>query len=264
MHLWPSILLCSGYMAPEYLHKGIITKKSDIFSLGVIVIEIITGRRDGPDSTGMSIPDFIENVLEKWRNRLEDSRCTSLEKGCQQISRCIEMGLNCVQFDETKRPTTKEIINCLKRHDDANLHVINEEEFATEDHDAAVDWSISDAEIAELEASMYGLQIIKNGDLEELHEFRSETFGTLYLALYYGKWRGTDVAIKRFKKSCFAGGSSEQEKFTNDFWREAKILSKLRHPNVVDFYGVVPDALGTVTEFMVNGSLRNVLLTKHR
>jgi len=51
---------------------------------------------------------------------------------------------------------------------------------------------------------------------------------------------------------------------TDDFWREATILSKLRHPNVVDFYGVVPDALGTVTEFMVNGSLRNVLLTKHR
>ncbi|RLN28666.1 extra-large guanine nucleotide-binding protein 1-like [Panicum miliaceum] len=116
-----------GYMAPEYLHKGIITKKSDIFSLGVIVIEIITGCRDRPDSTGMSTPDFIENVLEKWRNRLEDSRCTSLEKGCQQIRRCIEMGLNCVQFDETKRPTTKEIINSLKRQDDANLHVINEE-----------------------------------------------------------------------------------------------------------------------------------------
>ena len=58
-------------------------------------------------------------------------------------------------------------------------------------------------------------QIIKNGDLEELHEFRSETFGTLYLALYYGKWRGTDVAIKRIKKSCFAGRSSEQEKLVS-------------------------------------------------
>ena len=55
-------------------------------------------------------------------------------------------------------------------------------------------------------------QIIKNCDLEELHEFRSETFGTLY----YGKWRGIDVAIKRFKKSCFAGGSSEQEKFVSN------------------------------------------------
>ena len=75
MHLWPSILLCSGYTAPEYLHKGIITKKSDIFSLGVIVIEIITGRRDGPDSTGMSIPDFIENV-RKFCQRALNMLCT--------------------------------------------------------------------------------------------------------------------------------------------------------------------------------------------
>ena len=75
MHLWPSMLLCSGYMAPEYLHKGIITKKSDIFSLGVIVIEIITGRRDGPDSTGMSIPDFIENV-RKFCQRALNMLCT--------------------------------------------------------------------------------------------------------------------------------------------------------------------------------------------
>ncbi|TVU49344.1 hypothetical protein EJB05_00652 [Eragrostis curvula] len=134
-----------------------------------------------------------------------------------------------------------------------------------EDHDeGAADRTISDAAIAELEASMYGLQIIRNGDLEELRELGAGTFGTVY----YGKWRGTDVAIKRIKKSCFAGRSSEQEKLTKDFWREAQILSKLHHPNVVAFYGVVPDGTGgtlaTVTEFMVNGSLRNVLLRKDR
>lgn len=53
-----------------------------------------------------------------------------------------------------------------------------------------------------------------------------------------------------------------------DFWREARILSTLHHPNVVAFYGVVPDSprgtLATVTEFMVNGSLRQVLLKKDR
>lgn len=52
------------------------------------------------------------------------------------------------------------------------------------------------------------VQIIKNADLEELHELGSGTFGTVY----HGKWRGTDVAIKRIKKSCFAGRSSEQER----------------------------------------------------
>ncbi|KAJ9700951.1 hypothetical protein PVL29_006331 [Vitis rotundifolia] len=124
--------------------------------------------------------------------------------------------------------------------------------------------SISDAAMAEMEASIYGLQIIKNADLEELKELGSGTFGTVY----HGKWRGTDVAIKRIKKSCFAGRSSEQERLTKDFWREARILSNLHHPNVVALYGVVPDGpggtLATVTEYMVNGSLRHVLQRKDR
>ncbi|KAK8557754.1 hypothetical protein V6N13_008143 [Hibiscus sabdariffa] len=108
------------------------------------------------------------------------------------------------------------------------------------------------------------LQFIKNEDLEELRELGSGTFGTVY----HGKWRGTDVAIKRIKKICFTGRSSEQERLTVEFWREADILSKLHHPNVVAFYGVVQDGpggtLATVTEFMVNGSLRHVLVSKDR
>ncbi|KVI00296.1 Phox/Bem1p [Cynara cardunculus var. scolymus] len=123
---------------------------------------------------------------------------------------------------------------------------------------------ISGSRIAQMEAGMYGLQIIRNSDLEELRELGSGTFGTVY----HGKWRGTDVAIKRIKKSCFSGKKSEQERLTKDFWREAQILSRLHHPNVVALYGVVPDGpggtLSTVTEYMANGSLRHVLLRKDR
>ncbi|KAG8372740.1 hypothetical protein BUALT_Bualt12G0098200 [Buddleja alternifolia] len=142
--------------------------------------------------------------------------------------------------------------------------VIYESEDDVEDGDDNKDESISDAAIIEMEAGIYGLQIIKNADLEDLQELGSGTFGTVY----HGKWRGTDVAIKRIKKSCFAGRSSEQERLNKDFWREAKILSRLHHPNVVAFYGVVPDGPGgtfaTVTEYMANGSLRRVLLKKDR
>lgn len=130
--------------------------------------------------------------------------------------------------------------------------------------DREKDECFSDAMIAEIEADIYGLQIIKNADLEELRELGCGTYGTVY----HGKWRGSDVAIKRIKKGCFVGRSSEQERLAKDFWREAQILSNLHHPNVVAFYGVVPDGAGgtlaTVTEFMANGSLRNVLLKKDR
>ncbi|TQE03060.1 hypothetical protein C1H46_011231 [Malus baccata] len=103
------------------------------------------------------------------------------------------------------------------------------------------------------------LQIIKNSDLEELRELGSGTFGTVY----HGKWRGTDVAIKRINDRCFAGKPSEQERTREDFWNEAIKLADLHHPNVVAFYGIVLDGPGgsvaTVTEYMVNGSLRNAL-----
>lgn len=109
-----------------------------------------------------------------------------------------------------------------------------------------------------------GLQIIKNCDLEELRELGSGTFGTVY----HGKWRGTDVAIKRINDRCFAGKPSEQERMRTDFWNEAIKLADLHHPNVVAFYGVVLDGPGgsvaTVTEYMVNGSLRNALQKSER
>ncbi|KAG6467594.1 uncharacterized protein LOC122036576 isoform X1 [Zingiber officinale] len=103
------------------------------------------------------------------------------------------------------------------------------------------------------------LQVIKNSDLEELQELGSGSFGTVY----HGKWRGTDVAIKRINDRVFSGNSSEQDRARADFLNEACKLGSLHHPNVVAFYGIVLDGPGgsiaTVTEFMVNGSLRRAL-----
>ncbi|KAJ6698742.1 KINASE SUPERFAMILY WITH OCTICOSAPEPTIDE/PHOX/BEM1P DOMAIN-CONTAINING PROTEIN [Salix purpurea] len=94
---------------------------------------------------------------------------------------------------------------------------------------------------AEAEAIERGLQTIKNDDLEEIRELGSGTYG----AVYHGKWKGSDVAIKRIKASCFAGRPSERERLIADFWKEALILT-------------------TVTEFMVNGSLKQFLQKKDR
>ncbi|KAG8639273.1 serine/threonine-protein kinase EDR1-like isoform X4 [Manihot esculenta] len=108
------------------------------------------------------------------------------------------------------------------------------------------------------------LQTIKNSDLEYIKELGSGAYGTVY----YGKWKGSSVAIKRLKPSCFTGGSLKEDQLVADFWKEAHILGQLHHPNIVAFYGVVTDGplnnLATVTEYMVNGSLKQVLRRKDR
>ncbi|OAY79816.1 Serine/threonine-protein kinase EDR1 [Ananas comosus] len=140
------------------------------------------------------------------------------------------------------------------------------EEPENDENDSAEQQKISKIEptTAEFEALAKGLQTIRNDDLEEIRELGSGTYG----AVFHGKWRGSDVAIKRIKASCFAGKPSERERLIADFWREALILSSLHHPNVVSFYGVVRDgpdgSLATVTEFMVNGSLKQFLQKKDR
>lgn len=144
--------------------------------------------------------------------------------------------------------------------DSANAPVDSELDCDTDN----VDTTRIEPTAAEAEAIDKGLQTIKNDDLEEIRELGSGTYG----AVYYGKWRGSDVAIKRIKASCFAGRPSERERLIADFWKEALILSSLHHPNVVSFYGIVRDgpdgSLATVTEFMVNGSLKQFLQKKDR
>jgi interleukin-1 receptor-associated kinase 1 len=49
-------------MAPEYLNNGLISIKSDIFSLGVIIIELLIGSRDYPQGSEASFKQFIESV----------------------------------------------------------------------------------------------------------------------------------------------------------------------------------------------------------
>ncbi|XP_045090598.1 BTB/POZ domain and ankyrin repeat-containing protein NPR1 isoform X1 [Aegilops tauschii subsp. strangulata] len=116
-----------GYMAPEYIDEGTITPKTDIFSLGVIIMELITGHRDYPSVAGTSSEGFIEHVLKKWRNTLEKAQgYTKLEIDCQQIKRCIQIGLICVNPEWSKRPTTAKIIKMLKGLESSDCRISNE------------------------------------------------------------------------------------------------------------------------------------------
>ena len=56
------ICVMIGYMAPEFLNGGTITPKSDILSLDVIILEVVTGHRDYPDVTTTPSEEFIELV----------------------------------------------------------------------------------------------------------------------------------------------------------------------------------------------------------
>ena len=49
-------------MTPEYVNSGIITTESDIFSLGVLIVEIVTGEKCDSNRTDHSSRSFVQKV----------------------------------------------------------------------------------------------------------------------------------------------------------------------------------------------------------
>ncbi|KAH0454513.1 hypothetical protein IEQ34_016437 [Dendrobium chrysotoxum] len=107
-------------------------------------------------------------------------------------------------------------------------------------------------------------EIIKNCDLDELQELGCGTFG----AVYHGKWRGADVAIKRIHDIYILLENFGYKNRRADFWNEIFMLANLHHPNIISFYGIVWDgprgSFAAITEYMVDGSLRSALINYSR
>ncbi|XP_044971034.1 G-type lectin S-receptor-like serine/threonine-protein kinase SD1-13 [Hordeum vulgare subsp. vulgare] len=114
-----------GYMSQEFLNGGKISPKSDIFSLGVIILEVVTGHRDYPDVTRTPSEDFIELTIRKWRNVLQRTPgCWSLIIDCEQIKRCLHVGLICVNPDRTKRPSIAKVISMLRGSESIDYDIL--------------------------------------------------------------------------------------------------------------------------------------------
>ncbi|XP_066317829.1 G-type lectin S-receptor-like serine/threonine-protein kinase At1g11303 [Miscanthus floridulus] len=106
-HATTTRLITPGYTAPEYISGGKATSKSDIYSLGVIIIELVTGSRTKPN---------ITKVIRRWNHRwIKSMEQSSL--GYQQVAKCLELALRCTQDEPKNRPDISDIIDELKEID---------------------------------------------------------------------------------------------------------------------------------------------------
>ncbi|KAM0861981.1 hypothetical protein ACQ4PT_045543 [Festuca glaucescens] len=109
-----------GYMAPEYLYRGEISAQSDIYSLGLIIIEITTREKNRPDKDQPSARSFIDKVGKDWTDmHIADKYGSSNAEVLRQVKTCIDVGLKCVEIDRKKRPPIDKIVAALK-----GLHAI--------------------------------------------------------------------------------------------------------------------------------------------
>ncbi|KAL4601693.1 hypothetical protein ACB092_10G000100 [Castanea dentata] len=106
-----------GYMSPEYAMEGRFSEKSDVFSFGVLLLEILSGRRNtsfNKDEQHMSLLGFAWKL---WNaNNIMALIDPMISEPCfeMEILRCIHVGLLCVQDFSEDRPNVSVVISMLK------------------------------------------------------------------------------------------------------------------------------------------------------
>ncbi|CAG7869360.1 hypothetical protein HID58_021900 [Brassica napus] len=107
-----------GYLAPEYLIKGQLTEKADVYAYGVLIIEIATGKKNNAFSQGTS--SVLHSVWEHFKADTLKSSVDPRLKGMfteEEALKVLEIGLLCVQSSVELRPSMSEIVYMLKNND---------------------------------------------------------------------------------------------------------------------------------------------------
>ncbi|XP_047975947.1 cysteine-rich receptor-like protein kinase 44 [Salvia hispanica] len=109
-----------GYMAPEYAQNGDFSLKSDVFSFGVLVLEIISGQSTcnfKNVENGENIPYMLSYAWRNWfagrAKKLMDPTLISSSTSLRDMMRCIHIGLLCVQKNARDRPTMASVLVML-------------------------------------------------------------------------------------------------------------------------------------------------------
>ncbi|KAM1108366.1 hypothetical protein ACFX2B_004960 [Malus domestica] len=117
-HISTRIAGTTGYLAPEYALGGQLTLKADVYSFGVLILEIVSGRGSAKENWGGT-----EKLLLEWAWQLhEEGRLLELadpemgEFPEEEVLRYMKVAFFCTQAAASRRPKMNQVVDMLSRN----------------------------------------------------------------------------------------------------------------------------------------------------
>ncbi|KAL3835590.1 hypothetical protein ACJIZ3_010326 [Penstemon smallii] len=126
-HISTAIAGTLGYMAPEYLAHGQLSEKVDVYSFGVLLLEIVTGRQNNRSKTSEYTDSLVtiawKHFQQKTTEDLYDSNlmlhsCNNNMSVKSEILRVVHVGLLCTQEISSLRPSMSKALQMLVKKDE--------------------------------------------------------------------------------------------------------------------------------------------------
>ncbi|XP_047334169.1 LOW QUALITY PROTEIN: receptor-like serine/threonine-protein kinase At1g78530 [Impatiens glandulifera] len=109
-----------GYLAPEYFDTGKATRKGDVYSYGVVLLELLTGKKPTDEAfieEGTKLVTWVKSVVEEKKEEMViDSRleCCSMEEE-EEVKNVFSIALMCLEHEPSKRPSMAEVVKMLEQ-----------------------------------------------------------------------------------------------------------------------------------------------------
>ena len=117
-YVWHQVVGTYGYAAPEYVETGHLKAQSDIWSFGVVLYEILTGRR----VLERNRPTMEQKLLEWVKQFPADGKKFSMiidprlrnQYSINAARRVAKLADNCLKKNPEERPTMNQVVESLK------------------------------------------------------------------------------------------------------------------------------------------------------
>jgi serine/threonine protein kinase len=106
-----------GYRAPELSKLKNASTKTDVYSLGVIILELLTGKSPGEPMNGMDLPQWVASIVkEEWTNEVFDLEIMRDAQtiGDDELLNTLKLALHCVDPTPAARPEAEQVVQQLE------------------------------------------------------------------------------------------------------------------------------------------------------